>query len=252
MGIKPNLPYPKDDYVKLLKDFYADINGKESFDQIKNWQSEKWSATVHCSRGSVLEKAGFAQVNLVGGIINEHPTDISLFQTLAYHANPKVPGFIIMTNMSASETLGNILTLYIDLLIQDVKPHDEEKKLFSDALKTICEKHGHNLEEHKAMLAGGRILGGSGAECGLLNFFEEKDVPFLDDLIKGVLPVYKSIIEMKNNETPLEEDFEKMNKSRARLIEWIILEDYGTKVARENGVLSEAIEAYGFPPVVKY
>jgi len=29
MGIKNNLPYPKDDYVELLKDFYADINGKE-------------------------------------------------------------------------------------------------------------------------------------------------------------------------------------------------------------------------------
>jgi coproporphyrinogen III oxidase len=77
-------------------------------------------------------------------------------------------------------------------------------------------------------------------------------VPFLDDLIKGVLPVYKNIIEMKNNETPQKEDFEKMNQSRARLIEWIILEDYGTKVARENGVSSEAIEAYGFPPIIRY
>lgn len=77
-------------------------------------------------------------------------------------------------------------------------------------------------------------------------------MPFLDDLIKGVLPVYKNIIEMKNNETPQKEDFEKMNQSRARLIEWIILEDYGTKVARENGVSSEAIEAYGFPPIIRY
>jgi hypothetical protein len=43
-----------------------------------------------------------------------------------------------------------------------------------------------------------------------------------------------------------------MNKSRARMIDWIILEDYGTKVARENGIASEAIEAYGFPPVIRY
>ena len=56
MGIKTDLPYPKDEYVKLLKDFYADINGVDSFDQVKNWDSEKWSATVNCSRGEVLEK----------------------------------------------------------------------------------------------------------------------------------------------------------------------------------------------------
>ena len=43
-----------------------------------------------------------------------------------------------------------------------------------------------------------------------------------------------------------------MYQSRARLIEWIILEDYGIKVARENGIVSEVIEAYAFPPVIRY
>ena len=252
MGIKTNLPYPKDDYVELLKDFYADINGKESFDQIKDWESEKWSATVHCSRGKVLEKAGFARVNLVGGIVNENLTDISLFETLAYPTNPKLPGFIIMTNMSSSEAMGNILVLYTDLIVQDGKPHDEVKKFFSTAVKDICEKHGHNIEEHKAMLIGRGLLGGNAGECGLLNFFEEEEIPLLEDLIKGVLPVYKDIIGKAKDETPQKEDFEKMNQSRARLIEWIILEDYGTKIARENGISSEAIEAYGFPPFIRY
>ncbi|MBW2220985.1 MAG: hypothetical protein JRF22_00475 [Deltaproteobacteria bacterium] len=63
MGIKTDLPYPKDEYVKLLKDFYAAINGKESFDQVKDWQGDKWSATVNCSRGKVREKASFARVH---------------------------------------------------------------------------------------------------------------------------------------------------------------------------------------------
>lgn len=252
MGIKTDLPYPKDEYVKMLKDFYADINGADSFDQVKNWDSEKWSATVNCSRGKVLEKAGFARVHLLGGIVNENPADISLFETLAYPANPKIPGFIIMTNTNTSEVMGNILVFYTDLIIQDRKPHDEEKKLFSDAVKDICEKHGHNIEEHRAMLTGGKLLGGNGGECGLLNFFEEKDIPFLEDLIKGILPAYRNILEKTQNDTPQKEDFDKMNQSRARLIEWIILEDYGTKIARENGIASEAIEAYGFPPIIRY
>ena len=57
---------------------------------------------------------------------------------------------------------------------------------------------------------------------------------------------------MKNNKTPQKEDLEKMNQSRVRLTEWIILEDYGAKTARENGVSSEAIEAYGYPPIIRY
>ena len=252
MIIKSDLPYPKDDYVQLLKDFYADINGADSFNLVKEWQDDKWSATVNCSRGKVLEKAGFARVHLVGGVINESPADISLFETLAYPANPRIPGFIIMTNMNSTEAMGKVAVFYTDLIIQDGASHDEEKNSFSDAVQNICEKHGHNIEEHRAMLTGGRTLGGNGGECGLLNFFEEKDTPFLEDLIKEVLPAYRNIIEKGKNTIPQKEDYEKMHQSRARLIEWIILEDYGVKVARENGILSEVIEAYAFPPSIKY
>ena len=62
----------------------------------------------------------------------------------------------------------------------------------------------------------------------------------------------RNIIEKGKNNIPQKEDYEKMHQSRARLIEWIILEDYGTKIARDNGIASEAIEAYGFPPSIEY
>jgi coproporphyrinogen III oxidase len=252
MNNKTHLPYPKDEYIDLLKEFCAGINGKDSFDQVREWHADNWSATVHCSRGAVLEKAGFSRVHLVGGMVNDSAADLSLFETLVYPANPKVPGFIIMTNMNVSEAMGSVLVLYLDLIIQDGRPHEREKSLFADAVKRICEKHRHDAEDYKAMMAGGRLLGGHAAQCGLLNFFEEKDMPLLDDLIKGMLPTYKTIVEITNNEQPQKEDHAMMNKSRARMIEWIILEDYGTRVARENGIASEAIEAYGFPPAIRY
>jgi coproporphyrinogen III oxidase len=252
MVIETNLPYPKDEYLNIFQDFYADINGEESFDETRNWESDKWSATVHCSRGTVLEKAGFSRVKLVGGEVRGNATDISLFETLAYPANPRVPGFIIMTNTNSSEAMGNILVFYIDLIIQDGRPHDEEKRLFALAAGDICERHGHDMAQYQPMVVGRGLLGGNAGECGFLNFFQEKDIPLLEDLIKGMLPVYGDIIDKTKNETPQDEDFENMNKTRARLIEWIILEDYGTKLARENGIAAEAIEAYGFPPVVRY
>lgn len=252
MPIKTGFSYPKEEYVKVIKEFYAEINGVESLEPIKEWHSDKWSAQVHCSRRNVLKKAGFSFLHLVGGKINENPGNISLFETLAYPANPKIPGFIIMTNMNETEAMGKILVFYTDLIIQDGKPHDEEKKILSTAVKNICDKHGHDLEDYKAFLAGRGILGGNAGECGLLNFFEEKDIPLLEDLIKETLPAYRKILESTKNEKPQKEDYEMMNRSRARLIEWIIAEDYGVKVAKENGIPLEVIEAYGFPPAIRY
>lgn len=251
MLIKTDFVYPKDDYVKLFKDFYADINGAASLEPVKQWQSDTWSYTVHCSRGRVLEKAGFALLHVAGGIIYKNPGSLKLFETLAYPTNPRIPGFIFMVNLNQTEALGKIVVYYVDLIIQDGKNHDEEKKIFSTSIKNICDKHEQNFEERNAFIPG-RILAGNAAECGLMNFFKEKDIPFLDELIQEVLPVYKEILEMKKSEQPLKEDYEKMNQSRARLIEWITIEDTGVKIARDNGIPLEIIESYGFPPVVKY
>ena len=252
MDIKTDLPYPKDAYVGLLRNFYAGVNGDDTFETVKKWQGEKWSATVNCSRGEVLEKAGFAQVHMVGGAIDENPADLSFIETLAYPTNPRIPGYIIMTNMNQTEAMGKIIVFYCDLVIQDGQHHEEAKDIFSSALTGVCEKHGHNLEEHAAMLTGRGLLGGIGGECGLLNFFGEQDIAFIEDIIKAVLTAYGEILEKGKNAVPHKEDYEKMYQSRARLIEWIILEDYGIKVARENGIVSEVIEAYAFPPVIRY
>jgi coproporphyrinogen III oxidase len=252
MAVRGNLSYPRDRYADLLRDFYSGINGAETFEEAKEWQSEKWSATVNCSRGDVLEKAGIAQMHMVGGVVDEKPADLSFLETLAYPKNPTIPGLIIMTNMNQTEAMGKIIVFYSDLVIQNGQGHEEAKALFSKAVKRVCQKHGHNFEEHNAMLTGRGLLGGIGGECGILNFFEEEDIPCIEDIIAAVLTVYGEIVKRGKNKAPRNKDYAKMNKSRARLIEWIILEDYGIKVARENGILSEIIEAYAFPPVIQY
>lgn len=250
--ITSGLPYPKDEHTELLRDFYTGINGQHSFDAVKEWSFKKWSASVQCSRGEVLEKAGFSRVHLRGGVLNESPGNISLLETIAYPANPRIPGFIIMTNMNRTEAMGTMVVFYTDLIIQDGAAHEEEKKMFSDGLRSICERHGEDFEEHRAMITGRGLLGGNGGECGFMNFFEENDVSFLGGIIEGILPVYKTIIQQTCGEIPKREDFDHMYQSRARLIEWIIREDYGVQVARENGILSEVVEAYGFPPLIRY
>ena len=101
------------------------------------------------------------------------------------------------------------------------------------------------------------ILDGSGPKfAGLITGNNIKRIPGanLTEKILRIAENKKLKIAVLNWSRGLsqKEDFEKMNQSRARLIEWIILEDCGTKIAREDGVSSEAIEAYGFPPIIRY
>jgi hypothetical protein len=39
-----------------------------------------------------------------------------------------------------------------------------------------------------------------------------------------------------------------MQDARKKIVEWMLTEDYGVKVARQNNIPVEVIEAYGFPP----
>ena len=251
MKNKTDFSYPNEDYVTLVKDFYSDINGTESFGPVKEWESDNWSCSSTCSRGKVLEKAGFGIIHIAGGTVYQKPGSLKLFETLAYPANPRIPGFIFVVNLNETEDLGRMVVYLIDLIIQDGKSHDEEKNIISAAVKRVCDKHGRNLEERYA-LEPGRFLAGNAAECGIMNFFKEHDIPFLDDLIKASLPAYREILKIKKNEQPQKEDYEEMYRSRARIVEWIILEDVGIKITRGNAIPLEIIESYGFPPVVKY
>jgi hypothetical protein len=252
MTVATDFPFPKEEYRTLLKDFYTAVNGAESFEPPLAWQGENWSSRVLRSRGVVLEKAGFTTVNIANGIVNNSPGSIRLFETLAYPASPCTPGLIIMTNMNRSEAMGTMIVFYTDLIIQDGRDHVEEKKLYADALKAICDRHGRSFEEYNAFGAGQGILGGNSAECGFLNFFAKEDISFLDDVIHGVLPAYRAILAKPPVPQATPDDFSFMYRSRARFVEWFITENIGHRIAKANSIPLETIEAYGFPPVIKY
>jgi len=252
MTTETDFLFPKEEYRALLQDFYREINGPESFEPLLEWQGENWSSRVLRSRGAVLEKAGLTTVNIANGIVNDSPGSIRLFETLAYPASPCKPGLIIMTNMNRSEAMGEMVVFYTDLIIQDGRAHVEEKQLFSAALKEICDRYGRSFEEYNAFGAGQGILGGNAAECGFLNFFAAEDISFLDDIIHGVLPAYRAILTRTTGPQATQDDYTFMYRSRARFVEWFITENIGFRIARANNIPIETIEAYGFPPVIKY
>lgn len=250
MGNKTDFKYPGEEYVRLFKDFFTDINGPDSLSPDRQFASDTWLYNVFCSKGSVLEKAGFALLDIAAGSIYDAPGSLKLFESLIYPTNPKVPGLIFVVNQSETEVHGKLIIYCIDLIIQDGSPHEEEKKILSDAIDAFCEGEGHIIEERNAFPPG-RLLAGTAADCGLVNYFEEKDIPFLDRLLRTMLPVYKNILEAATTSDARKEDYEQMNRSRARIMEWITDEDVGVIIARENNIPFEIIESYAFPPLVR-
>jgi hypothetical protein len=252
MGVKTDFIYPKEIYSKWYKDFYAQINGSEVAEASRTWETEKWDAYVTCSRGHILEKAGILKMQMAEGTIYDAPGKMSIFETLAYPSNPRIPGLIVMCNMSDTESMGRTIVFYCDLVIQNGRLHDEEKKIFADSVMMICQKNAYDYDEYKAFMAGRGFLGGNAGECGIMGFFEEKDIAFTEDLIKETITIYNKILDLGKDNHPQDNDYETMFRSRARMVEWLSVLDYGVKVARDNDIPLEVMESYGFPPVVKY
>ena len=248
MTQKNNFTFPRTENVELIKQCYADINGVQSFLPVKTWQTDVWTAEVQCSCGTVLKKAGLAVVEMSGGTVDGASADITLIQTLAWPVSPAIPAMIIMASTSRLEGQNVMVTVYIDLIIQNGAPNQNDKDMLTAALKAVCDQHGQSLDEYQSFLAGRGMLGGCAAECGILYFFEESDAALLEEMMQEALKAYQQIINSNAGTTPAADDFVKMQDARKKIVEWMLTEDYGVKVARQNNIPVEVMEAYGFPP----
>jgi hypothetical protein len=247
-----SVAFPKESYALPFRDCYAELNGADSFKHLQHNHSDAWSVSISRSTGLFLEKATFSFLNITHGFINGVPGSISRFEAIIYPANPKIPALFIMTDLSDVEDTGRYIVLYTDLIIQDGESRDVEKELFSRASEAVCAGHGQSFSELNTFIQGRSTFGGNAGACGLMGFFSEQDIPFIDDLISRTIPTYRSIIELHARDRMREDDYARMHASRARLVEWMLVESLGTRIMRENNIPIAIIEASTFPPVVKY
>jgi hypothetical protein len=249
MSAKTSFSFPTQGHLEACRKFYEEVNGAASFEDVRHWQSDICSAEVLCSRGEKLQKAGAAMLNLQGGTVEGMSADIALLQTMAWPASPGIPGFIIMACTSRVEGQDVMVTFYTDLIIQNDAADQKDKETFASALRQACEQHGQSLEEYQSFLAGRGMLGGCAAECGILYFFEEGDAALLADIMAAALKAYREIVDSAQTKKPAAQDLAAMQVSRDKIVAWILSEDYGVKVARQNNIPLEIMESYGFPPI---
>jgi len=244
--------HPRDSYPALLGEFYAGLNGAGAAEAARENQGENWHCMSQVSRGDVLEKAGYSLMHIVDGEIYGSPGSIKLFETLAYPANPRVPGLLVLFNTNQTEKTGRSVVVCIDLVNQTGEANLAAQKIFADALQPAYEKTGHAFGmRYKA--EPGRILAGIAAECGVMDFFQpEQTEPPLDALLDATLEAYHQVVDMCRADEATAADYEAVFRHRSRLVEWLMLEDIGIQFARASGVPMAVIENYGFPPAVRY
>jgi len=247
-----NSIYPNPALFDSFHEFYKRINGEDSIQPEQVWNEGDWNAQVGTSRGDLLEKAGFASVNVVKGTIADKPGQVSLLETVAYPKNQSLPGFILMTNMNRIEDRDDMLVLYTDLISQDGQALSEVTGQFRASLKNAFIDNPSIYEESTKYAANTELLGGSGGGCGVLAFMQPDDMPLVEAVISGALAAYEQVVSDSGAPKHQKTSVSDVHRTRARLIEWIIRDNFGVQVALKNGVPLEVIEAYAFPPEIRY
>lgn len=244
---KNSFLFPQQNHLETVKGYLAEINGDDSFKSTVQ-KDGAWEAEIHLCSSSIFEKASVARVDLCGGSVEGAPTDITLLQAFAWPANPHLPGMIIMASAGSTEGQDAIITFYTDLIMQNSAVRQADKDAFTAQLAAACKLHCQDIAEYQALMVGRGMLGECAAECGMLYFFDQGDAAMLSDIIEAPLKAYAAIIGA-SAAPPAAADFVQMKKNRKKIIEWMITQDYGVKVSRQNNIPMEVIEAYGFPPV---
>jgi hypothetical protein len=249
---KTNFAHPRDSYPDLIRAFYADLNGAEAAEPPVESQAENWWCRSQTSRGELFEKAGYSMLHIADGKIYNSPGSIKFFETLAYPMNPRVPGFIFLMNLNQTEATGQTVVLFIDLFFQNNLPNPSATEIFEAAIKPVYDRHDKNFAERYMPKTSG-IMAGLASGCGVMNLYKASDAdPFIDELLHASLAAYREILALTRDDSPTDEDYATMNRHRARLVEWLTVSDIGIQFAMESGVPLPVIEAYGYPPVVRY
>jgi hypothetical protein len=246
MGINSFL-FPQQHDLENIKTFLAEIGGA-AFYKPEIRHGDVWEAEIHSSSGSIFDKTTVARIDVCGGSVEGVSTDIILLQAFAWPANPHLPGVIIMASSSSTEGGDPIITFFTDLIMQSDTVRQKDKDVFTARLAEACQRHGQDIDECQALMAGRGMLGECAGECGMLYFFEQSDADLLADILLAPLKAYALIISTAAA-TPTPGDFTLMKNNRKKIIEWMLTQDYGVKVSLQNKIPIEVIEAYAFPPI---
>jgi coproporphyrinogen III oxidase len=233
-------------------DGYKRIN---KTDQVEHKTYEVPNATwdVKVVRGKILEKATVTTVSLK----TKHPmtgddTQFHALQSKVYPANPKVPilVFIIEHMLAQDDFFSGMMDVISPVPIQ------EDLNFLGAEMKRLAEKHGEDYEPLRDK--GAQIFKLEAWEkpinagVGIHNPTDKERVEMIKEEGQVWLDSYLQVVGKRINEPFTDEDVERMNAIRARILEYYYLGDISLPEAMKLGIPLGAINLMLLAPTIHY
>ena len=242
-------------YAEMTKKALEGYKRINNTDRVENKKYEVPNATwdVDVVRGKVLEKATVTRVSLR----TKHPvtgedTRFHALQSKVYPANPKIPVLVfIIEHMVAQD---DFFSGMMDVIAP--APIQEDLTFLGGEMKKVCEKHGEEYEPLRDK--GAQIFKLEpwkkpiNAGVGIHNPTAKERVEMIKEEGQVWLSSYLKVVEKRINEPFTDDDVERMNAIRARILEYYYLGDISLPEAMKLGIPLEAINLMLLAPVIRY
>ena len=242
-------------YSEVTEEALEGFKRLNNTDQVEQKKYEVPSATweVNVVRGKVLEKATISRVILD----TKHPitgddTHFNALQAKVYPANPKIPVLIfIIEHMTAQDEFFSGMMDVIPAV-----PIEEDLRYLGTEMKKVAEKYG---EDYEALRQKGANIfkleqweKPINAGVGIHNPTAKERVDMIKEEGHVWLRSYFNIVEKRIKETNTDEDLERMNSVRARILEYYYFGDISLPEAIKLGIPLEAINLMLIAPTIHY
>ena len=241
---------------------FCSVHNPQSAMDEKAWDSPMGPIDVAVSRGTVFEKASCIYCDLT---IDTPPVLAekygcrdrqmrALVLEIGLHpCNPHVPkGYI--------ELRANIVDRVILAGGTDIFPYfdsPDDASVFGDALLGLCSEHGvdyTSLQKTRADFFTSKYSGQNvGSHAGVYFFhLDQEDFPFFTGLSGTFFDVYGRLVAAHKDDVCTEEDMAHKLSVHGKWIQWVLLEDEGTRFGLDKGIPPDALLGAILPPVATF
>jgi coproporphyrinogen III oxidase len=249
------------DVQKSFERFCSRWNGHGNFER-NSWDCPLGKINAVVSRGDVFEKASTVYCDL------EIDTPPVLAKTMSL-TMPRMRGLVLELNLfpvnphlpkAYMELRANIVDKIIFAGGTDIFPYypdPEAHNLFSGAIQRICKAHSVDYEAlrkvradfFKSKYTGEKV----GSHAGIYFFqLDEGQFPFFKDMAEGFFTAYAELVAKYKDIPCTPEQMQHRLKVHGQWVQWILVEDEGTRFGLDKGIPPEALLGPILPPLAAF
>ena len=246
------------DVIKQFEQFSLSHAASGKVDT-QSWDTPMGKLDVMKSSGDIFEKAGLIYCDLT---IDTPPVlaeklgqqgskaQVYVLELNFYPHNPFIPRGYMELRVNITDTV--VLAGGTDIFPY-FPEHDEDSTFFANGMKELCTAHGQDYNQLRKTRADFFVSKYRkekvGSHAGIYSFkLEEKDFTFFKEIAAAFFQLYGEIIERGKARPFTPEDLEKKQVVHGLWVQWVLLEDDGTKYGLEKGIPPDALLSAILPP----